>query len=91
MADDAAFRLLFDVIRLRIRQARRTRGLSQEDVAGKIPADVRILQRYEARESDVSDPRLKSLYKIAMAIGIDLADLLRPPSENELRELEDRD
>lgn len=91
MADAEAFRLLFAVIRLRIRRERHAKGLSQEEIAGRIPADVRILQRYEARESDVSDPRLKTLYKIASALEIDLGDLLRPPSEKELRALEGPD
>jgi transcriptional regulator with XRE-family HTH domain len=64
-------------------------GLSQEEAAGRIPADVRILQRYEARESDVHDPRLKTLFKIATAVGVDLADLVRPPSQDELRKLQE--
>jgi transcriptional regulator with XRE-family HTH domain len=89
VVDDAAFRLLFAVIRLRIRRARLANGLSQEEAAGRIPADVRVLQRYEARESDVSDPRLKTLYKLAAAVGVDLAELVRPPAEEELKALAD--
>jgi transcriptional regulator with XRE-family HTH domain len=86
---DPAFRLFFAVIRRRIRQARVANGLSQEEAAGRIRMDVRVLQRYEARQTDVSDPRLKTLYKLAVAVGIDLTDLLRSPSEEELRSLEE--
>lgn len=53
--------------------------------------DARALQRYEARVSDIEDPRLKTLYRIADALEVDLSDLLRPPTEEELRELEERE
>lgn len=89
MLDYADFVALFDVIRLRIRRARSALGLSQEEVAGRVGIDVRAIQRYEARVTDVRDPRLKTLYTIAIALGIDLDYLIRQPSADELRELEE--
>lgn len=89
MVDEAAFRSYFAVIRLRIRRTRNAIGLSQEDAAGRVSLDARALQRYEARVSDVEDPRLKTLYRIAAALEMPLSDLLRPPTKEELRALEE--
>lgn len=87
MPDDVAFDRFFAVIRRRIKRLRLINDLSQEEAAGRVPMDARILQRYEAEEPDVSDPRLKTLHKIAIAINVELHELLRPPTEEELAAL----
>jgi transcriptional regulator with XRE-family HTH domain len=89
VVDGSAFRRYFAVIRLRIKLRRRGLGLSQEETAGRIRIDVRMLQRFEAREPDISDARLKTLYKIAEGLDLDPGELLRAPTGDELQQLED--
>jgi transcriptional regulator with XRE-family HTH domain len=58
----------------RLATARRTAGLSQDDVADRIGVERRSIQRYESGERD---PRYTDLLLIADALDIDLADLVR--------------
>ncbi|MEV6313346.1 helix-turn-helix transcriptional regulator [Streptomyces sp. NPDC051840] len=63
----------------RIRTARQVAGLTQEQVALRIDMDRATYNRIEQGHSS---PLLDSLIRIADAIGVDLADLVRtdPPA-----------
>lgn len=73
----------------RIRQLRKERELSQEQLAEKARLNTKYLGSIERGERNLS---LESLYKIANALGISLAFLLQfeaHPSANRLDEAED--
>lgn len=56
----------------RIRDIRKTKGLSQQEVADKMGIDR---AQYSRIETAKASPTLNSLERIAEALGVDLADL----------------
>ncbi|GGT65334.1 hypothetical protein GCM10014713_67840 [Streptomyces purpureus] len=62
------------VLGQRITDYRRAAGLSQDQLADAIGMERRSIQRYERAERD---PRFSDLVRIADAIGVPLADLVR--------------
>ena len=62
------------VLGQRIAETRRAAGLSQEQLADRIGMERRSVQRYESGERD---PRFTDLVRIADALGVPLADLVR--------------
>ncbi|HEX7004562.1 MAG TPA: helix-turn-helix transcriptional regulator [Trueperaceae bacterium] len=91
MPPTTAFAPYFAVIRLRIRRARETAGLTQEAAAERAGVAVRVWQRYEGRKTDISDPGLWTLLRIAQGLDVDFEGLIEMPSNLELeaaRELE---
>lgn len=58
----------------RIRTARLAEGLTQERLGELVDADRKTINRIEYA---ISDPSLSLLIRIADAIGVDLADLMR--------------
>ena len=76
-------------MRKRIREARLAQGLRQEDVAERTHLPLRTYQRFEAQEEKRPfNPTLFNLLAVARAIGVDLAEFTREPSDTELAELE---
>lgn len=59
---------------IRIADLRRSAGLSQDQLADAIGMERRSIQRYEAADRD---PRFSDLVRIADALGVPLADLVR--------------
>jgi transcriptional regulator with XRE-family HTH domain len=62
------------MIGVRLREARRHANLTQEQLAEIVGADNKTISRIEAA---TSDPSLSLLLRIADAVGVRLADLLR--------------
>lgn len=87
MFDEAAAKELLAVVRLRVKRLRGERDLSQEEVADRVPMDVRTLQRFEASDFEETDPQIRTFMKVAYGLGIDLHDLLSPPTDEERRHL----
>lgn len=54
---------------------------------GRIDADVRLLQRFEAVTFAQSNPRIRSVLRVARALRLDLHELFQPASAEELRAL----
>ncbi|MEX2540765.1 MAG: helix-turn-helix transcriptional regulator [Trueperaceae bacterium] len=80
------------VVRKRIRMARLSRGLRQEDVAEKLGISVRSYQRYEMGRLDKRfNPYALTLRRIAVTLGEDVAEIVREPTNGELRALESPD
>ena len=63
-----------DVLATNIRAARDAAGLTQDDAADAARMQTAVYSRIERGESD---PRLSSLRKIAGALGVTVADLVR--------------
>ena len=82
MFNEAKARELLAVVRLRVKRLRAAN--SQEDIAARIPADVRAVQRFEAADFSETDPQIRSFMKMAHALGVELHELLAQPSEEEL-------
>ncbi|WP_246094871.1 helix-turn-helix domain-containing protein [Streptomyces roseicoloratus] len=59
---------------MRLAEARRAAGLSQDQVADRIGMERRSIQRYERGERD---PRFTDLVRIADALGVPLSELVR--------------
>jgi transcriptional regulator with XRE-family HTH domain len=87
--DESAFAELFNVIRLRVREARKAAGLNQEHASERAGIDVRVWQRFETRQPRTADARLLTLYKIAKGLDLDMCYLVREPSKAELQAVRD--
>lgn len=67
----------------RAAEARRLAGLTQEQLAEQVGVSVQTVGRLERGEQA---PPLARLEKIAEALGVDLADLMRAPARQTRRE-----
>ena len=76
------------VLRKRIREARRRKGYSQEEVAELVGISPRHYQRYEARGQPGFSASLLTVRSIGKALGADLTSLVREPSLEEVVEVE---
>lgn len=88
MFDKASAKQLLAVVRLRVKRLREQKKLSQEEVAGRVPMDVRIVQRFESANFPTTDPQIRTFIKVAYALDLDLHELLQPPTDEELAELD---
>lgn len=60
----------------RIRQLRQQKGLSQKELAEKAGVfDVGELERGRKVKGGAANPRVETLYKIAVALGVDMEEL----------------
>jgi transcriptional regulator with XRE-family HTH domain len=76
------------VIRTRIRAARLGLGLRQEQVAARIGIDPRNYQRLESLTLKQSiNPGILTIRQIALALEINLAELIVEPTAEELEAL----
>ena len=83
MFDEADAKELLAVVRLRVKRLRLERDLSQEEVVGRVPMDVRTIQRFEADDFEETDPQIRTFMKIAHGLGVGLHELLSPPTDEE--------
>lgn len=61
----------------KIQEMRKAAGLSQSQLAAKVPdLKVRTLQRYEQGERDLNQAAAITVYRLAEALGCQVADLL---------------
>jgi transcriptional regulator with XRE-family HTH domain len=79
--------LYFAVIRLRIREARKKVGLTQEEVADKVGMDLRHYQRYEGRVKSSSEMSLSTLRKISRVLRVGIHLLVHEPNTDEIKQL----
>lgn len=82
--NDPDMQQLLALISLRIKRERLRQNCSQEEVMGRVIADVRLLQRFEAKAFPNSNPKLGSIIKVARALGMNLDDLFKEASAEEL-------
>lgn len=76
------------IIRARIRAARLARNQSQEEVAATAGLETRTYQHLENPATRLKfNPRLETLIAVAVALDVDLADLVRKPKAHELEAL----
>src|SRR4028119_206182 len=61
-----------------IRRVRRERGLTQEELAGEVGASVAHLSRLE---SGARQPSLEGLRRVAVALGVEVGELLEASEE----------
>ena len=77
------------VVRMRIRKERLERNLTQEVVAEGTSLPLRSYQRYEAQhDKRPFSPSLRNMREVALAIGVDLAELVTEPTQEEIEALE---
>lgn len=87
MRDD----IYLSVMRMRIREARLARKLSQEDMAERTELPLRSYQRFEAKSEKRSfNPSLFNLLAVARAMKVDLAEFVREPMIEEIEALEEK-
>jgi transcriptional regulator with XRE-family HTH domain len=80
--------LYLAVVRRRIQKARLATELRQEDVAEKLGISVRSYQRYESETREQKfNPYATTLRGIALALGVDVGNMLREPTKREFDEL----
>ncbi len=57
----------------RIRQKRKEAGITQKELAARINVTPQLISQYE---NDIKQPKLETMYRIAIALGIRLEDLI---------------
>lgn len=63
----------------RLKRIREAAGLSQNDLALKSGVSLRSIQMYEQRNNDIDKAQAHTLYKLAVALGCNIEDLLETP------------
>jgi transcriptional regulator with XRE-family HTH domain len=85
---DLEVHLFLRVVRMRLSNARRKIGLTQEEAADRAQLPVRTYQGLEGiRDGRSFNPTLLTL-TVSNAVGIELGKLIEPPTIEDLRELE---
>lgn len=72
---------LFELVGIRIRNIRKSQGVSQQILAYEVDMEKTNISRIEAGRTNVT---IKNLYKIAQALGVtmkDIADIEREHKE----------
>lgn len=63
----------------RLKIIREAAGLSQSELAEKANVSLRSIQMYEQRNNDIDKAQGHTLYKLAIALGCSIEDLLEKP------------
>lgn len=63
----------------RLRQIRENSGLSQNELAATSGVNVRSIRAYEQRKLDIDSAQVQTLYKLSLALGCRMEDLLENP------------
>lgn len=63
----------------KLKKIREAAGLSQNDLAAKSGVSLRSIQMYEQRNNDIDKAQGHTLYKLSMALGCDVEDLMEQP------------
>lgn len=66
-------------VETRLKRIREAAGLSQNDLAVKSGVSLRSIQMYEQRNNDIDKAQAHTLYKLSVALGCDIEDLLETP------------
>jgi len=65
----------------RLKRLRENRSLSQHDLAERTGVNLRSIQTYEQQPGAIDKAQAHKVYKLAMALGCDMEDLLESPLE----------
>lgn len=66
----------------KLKRVRDAAGLSQSELAKKSGVSLRSIQMYEQRQNDIDKAQGHTLYKLSVALGCDMDDLLERPNED---------
>lgn len=64
-----------------LKRIREASGLSQSELAKKSGVSLRSIQMYEQRNNDIDKAQGHTLYKLSVALGCDIEDLLESPNK----------
>jgi len=64
---------LFELVGIRIRNIRKSQGMSQQILAYEVDMEKTNISRIEAGKTNVT---IKNLYKIAQALGVTMKDIV---------------
>ena len=65
----------------KLKRIREAAGLSQSELAEKSGVSLRSIQMYEQRNNDIDKAQGHTLYKLSVALGCDIEDLLERPMQ----------
>jgi len=66
----------------KLKRVRETAGLSQSELAKISGVSLRSIQMYEQRQNDIDKAQGHTLYKLSVALGCDIEDLLERPNKD---------
>ncbi len=66
----------------KLKKVREATGLSQNELAKKSGVRLRSIQMYEQRKNDIDKAQGHTLYKLSVALGCDMEDLLERPNKD---------
>ena len=64
----------------KLKKVREAAGLSQRELAEKSGVSLRSIQMYEQKNNDIDKAQAHSLYKLAVALGCSMEDLMENPN-----------
>lgn len=64
----------------KLKRIREARGLSQSALSKESGVQLRSIQMYEQRNNDIDKAQAKTLYKLSLALGCSIEDLLERPN-----------
>ena len=68
----------------KLQEVRKSRGLSQSQLADKADMSTRMVQHYEQRIKDINNVRIKTLLKLCLALDCEFEDILEDITNLEL-------
>lgn len=74
-------RMQQEVYETKLKRIREAAGLSQSELAEKSGVSLRSIQMYEQRNNDIDKAQGHTLYKLSVALGCDIEDLLERPNK----------
>ena len=66
----------------KLKRVREAAGLSQSELAAKSGVSLRSIQMYEQRNNDIDKAQGHTLYKLSIALGCEIEDLLERPNKD---------
>ena len=66
----------------KLKKIRDAAGLSQSELSKKAGVSLRSIQMYEQRQNDIDKAQGHTLYKLSVALGCDIGDLLERPNKD---------
>ena len=66
----------------KLKKVREAAGLSQSELAKKSGVSLRSIQMYEQRQNNIDKAQGHTLYKLSVALGCDIEDLLERPNKD---------
>lgn len=65
----------------KLKKIREARGISQAVLAKESGVQIRSIQMYEQRNNDIDKAQAKTLYRLSLALGCSIEDLLEKPTK----------